>query len=324
MYNLDQIRKPVENEIKEFERQFRNNLSSNVPLLNIITNYILRRKGKQIRPLFVFLSAKLLGEINKSTYVAASLIELLHTASLVHDDVVDESYERRNHFSINAIWKTKIAVLVGDYFLSQGLLLSVANKEFELLQTVSEAVRDLSEGELLQIQSSSNTIIEIDNYIEIIKKKTASLFASCTMCGAQSVTDNSNNHQKMKEFGMNVGIAFQIKDDIFDFQKKGLIGKPIGNDIKEKKFTLPLILALKNAQLSDKKKIIKLFSNNDNSLNKINNIIKFVILNNGLAETEDYLKKYKMKALEILKYFPDNEAKESLISLVNFVISRNT
>jgi octaprenyl-diphosphate synthase len=323
MRSLDEIRKPVESELAEFEKHFRNSIDSDVPLLNIITNYILRRKGKQIRPLFVFLSAKLVGNIRMSTYVAATLIELLHTATLVHDDVVDESYERRNHFSINAIWKTKIAVLIGDYFLSRGLLAAISKNEYKLLEIVSEAVRDMSEGELLQIQTSKKSIVSLNNYFEIIRKKTASLIASCTICGAQSASDDPKIREVMKEFGLNAGMAFQIKDDLFDYQKKGIIGKPIGNDIKEKKFTLPLILALKNSEKQKHRHILKLINSKENSLSKTSEVIEFVNQNNGISESEKYLYQYKKKSIESLSYFHDNEAKDSLIQLVDFVISRN-
>jgi octaprenyl-diphosphate synthase len=323
MNDLSVIKKPVAAEIDEFEKHFRNNIISKVPLLDIITNYILRHKGKQIRPMFLFLSAKLTGKINKSTYTAATLIELLHTATLLHDDVVDESYERRNHFSINAIWKSKIAVLVGDFFLSRGLLVAVRDNEYKLLETVSEAVKEMSEGELLQIQSSKKSLTDIENYFDIIQKKTASLIASCTACGAQSVTDNIEVIQKMKLFGTYTGIAFQIKDDMFDYQAKGIIGKPTGNDIKEKKFTLPLILALKNSTEKEKKHIIRLVNKNDNSSAKINEIVQFVVQNKGLSESEKYLNDYKNKALQILAEFPDNEAKTSLQLLVGYVINRN-
>jgi octaprenyl-diphosphate synthase len=323
MNQLELIRKPVSAEITEFEKYFKSKISSSVPLLNIITNYILRHKGKQIRPLLVFLSAKLVGDINKSTYSAATFIELLHTATLLHDDVVDESYERRNHFSINAIWKSKVAVLVGDYFLSNGLLLSIADNEYKLLESVSESVKDMSEGELLQIQSSKNALIDIDNYFNIIKKKTASLIASCTLCGAQSATSDIELHGKLKQYGMNVGMAFQIKDDVFDYQHKGLIGKPIGNDIKEKKFTLPLILAIKNAPSVESKKIIRKIISKDLSKIGYQEVVQFVTKNNGLIETEKYLSDYKNKALDILSSFPDNEIKKSLTLFAEFAINRN-
>lgn len=323
MDHLELIKKPVKVEIAEFENHFKSKIDSKIPLLNIITNYIIRRKGKQIRPLLVFLSAKLVGEINKSTYSAATLIELLHSSTLLHDDVVDESYERRNHFSINAIWKSKIAVLVGDYFLSSGLLLSIEEKEFKLLETVSESVKEMIEGELLQIQSSRKALIDIDNYFNIIKKKTASLIASCTLCGGLSSTSDKDLLLKLKQFGMYIGIAFQLKDDLFDYQQKGLIGKPTGNDIKEKKFTLPLILALKNAPERESKKIIKIINTNDITKLKYNDVIQFVKKCNGLIESEKYLLEYKNKALDILSYFTDNEAKNSLSLFADYVIHRN-
>jgi octaprenyl-diphosphate synthase len=323
MDNLDSIKKPVETEIKNFEKHFRANVNSDVPLLDIINNYIIRRKGKQIRPLFVFLSAKLNGETNESSYTAATLIELLHTSTLIHDDVVDESYERRNHFSINAIWKSKIAVLVGDYFLSRGLLVAVANKRYDLLETVSIAVKEMIEGELLQIQTAKKAVIDIDNYFNVIQKKTASLIAACTKCGAQSTTSDEEIHRIMHQFGTYVGIAFQIKDDLFDYQAKGLIGKPTGNDIKEKKFTLPLILALQNSQSKESKHIIRLVNNNDNSTKKIAEVVDFVVNNNGIALAQTYLEDYKSKAINILSQFPENEIKKSLIGLVDYVISRD-
>lgn len=321
MDTLDIIKKPVETELVDFESHFRKSLNSEVPLLDTITNYIIRRKGKQIRPLFVFLTAKMLGSINKSTYNAAALIELLHTASLIHDDVVDESYERRNHFSINAIWKTKVAVLVGDFFLSRGLLLSIAEKEYQLLEIVSEAVREMSEGELLQIQSSRKSLAELDNYFEIIRKKTASLIASCTACGSWSVVHDEELMKKMKQFGSYIGIAFQIKDDLLDYQVKGITGKPMGNDIKEKKFTLPLILALQANKL-EKSRIMRLVNNNSNATEKIKEVTDFVINNQGIVASEKYIEEYKIKALSMLSDFPENEAKKALIMLVEYVINR--
>lgn len=323
MDNLDLIKHPVIDHINAFEDHFKNSISSSVPLLDIITNYVIRRKGKQIRPLFVFLAAKMVGDINKSTYTAATFIELLHTATLLHDDVVDESYERRNHFSINAIWKTKAAVLVGDYFLSRGLLLAVAEKEHELLATISEAVKEMSEGELLQMQTSRKLLINIDNYFDIIQKKTASLIASCTKCGAQSTSNDEEVHKALKDFGTYCGIAFQIKDDLFDYQKKGIIGKPIGNDIKEKKFTLPLILALNNASDKDKRRIIKLINNSNHTTSSINEIVELVTRNEGIKESLKYLDEYKGKAIDILSKFPENEARKSLEMLVDYVINRN-
>jgi octaprenyl-diphosphate synthase len=323
MDHLELIKKPVKDEIAEFENYFKKKIVSDVPLLNIITNYILRSKGKQIRPLLIFLSSKLVGSINKSTYTAATLIELLHTATLLHDDVVDESFERRNHFSINAIWKSKVAVLIGDYFLSSGLLLSISENEYRLLETVSESVKAMSEGELLQIQSSKKALINIDNYFNIIKKKTASLFSACTLCGAQSSTDDPELFQKLKQYGMYIGIAFQIKDDLFDYQQKGIIGKPTGNDLKEKKFTLPLILALKNAPENESKTIIKKINTNDFSKYKYNEVVQFVNKNNGIIETEKYLMDYKNKSIDMLRFFPDCETKQSLKLFAEYIINRS-
>jgi octaprenyl-diphosphate synthase len=256
MSAIKEIRAPIETEMKRFSVYFNTIMKSKMPLLSIITNYILRRKGKQLRPMFVFLTAKLSGKINESSFTAAALIELLHTATLVHDDVVDESLERRGIFSINALWKSKVAVLLGDYMLAKGLLLSVKNKEYEILEIVSSAVKDMSEGELLQIQKSRKLNITEDEYFEIIRKKTAALIAACCASGTKSVTAEPEAISKMKEFGEYIGIAFQIRDDMFDYEKNGLLGKPTGNDIKEKKLTLPLIHALKNTNPAQRRKIL--------------------------------------------------------------------
>ncbi len=320
---LNEIKKPVLAEIREFEQHFRKNIESPIPLLDVIVNYIIRHKGKQIRPLLVFLSAKTLGEVNKSTFTAATFIELLHTATLIHDDVVDEAFERRNHFSINALWKTKIAVLVGDYFLSRGLLLAVKEKEFTMLETISNAVKEMSEGELLQQQIARKGIIKLENYFEVIDKKTASLIKACTVTGAQSVTTDENMIRKMYQLGYFIGIAFQIKDDIFDYQKKGIIGKPIGNDIKERKFTLPLILALNNTSISQKTHILKLIQIKNKSLRTVEEIIRFVEDMNGIVEAQKFLDDYRQKALNILEELPDNDAKQALIKLVDYIVLRN-
>lgn len=235
MSELNQIREPIRAELKVFEKHFRESLKSKVPLLDIIMNYILRQKGKQMRPTFVLLTARMFGDITDSSYTAASFIELLHTATLIHDDVVDESFERRGFFSINALWKSKVAILVGDYLLAKGLLLSVERKEYQLLELVSEAVREMSEGELLQIQKARKLDITMDEYFKIIRKKTAALIAACTACGAKSAGASDEQVLLMKEFGELSGIAFQIKDDLFDYDKKGITGKPTANDIKEKR-----------------------------------------------------------------------------------------
>ncbi|MBA7550197.1 Octaprenyl diphosphate synthase [subsurface metagenome] len=304
--------------MQQFEKHFRESVKSNIPLLNIITNYILRRKGKQIRPMFVFLSAGMSGGVTPSTYHAACLIELLHTATLIHDDVVDESYERRGFFSINALWKSKVSVLLGDYLLSRGLLLAVEKNEHELLKLVSDAVREMSEGELFQIQKSRKLNITKDEYFEIIHKKTATFIAACTACGAWSSRRDPVLTERMKLFGEKVGMAFQIKDDLFDYQKKGFIGKPTGNDIKEKKFTLPLIHALEICPFPERKKIIKTIKKHNNNAKKVQEVIEFAISNNGLEYSEKKMIEYRDEALE----FPDNEYNIALSKLVNYVVER--
>jgi octaprenyl-diphosphate synthase len=282
----------------------------------------LRRKGKQIRPLFVFLTAGLTGGITDSTYNAASLIELLHTATLIHDDVVDESFERRGFFSINALWKSKISVLLGDYLLSRGLLLSVEKNEHELLRLVSVAVKEMVEGELLQTQKSRKLNITQEEYYNIIRMKTATLIAACTACGAWSSANNPEHTEKLRLFGEKVGMAFQIKDDLFDYQKKGIIGKPTGNDIKEKKFTLPLIYALENCKESERKHIIRTIRKHNNNAKKVQEVIEFATVNNGLEYSRERMMKYKDESLEILTQFPDNEYNIALHELVNYVVDR--
>ena len=319
---MDLIKAPIAVEMKKFNSFFNSSMKSKVPLLNIITNYILRKKGKQMRPIFVFLTAKLNGEIRESSYTAASLIELLHTATLIHDDVVDESYERRGFFSINALWKSKIAVLVGDYLLSKGLLLAIEKKEFELLQIVSEAVKEMSEGELLQIQKSRKLNLSEEDYFNIIHKKTATLIASCSACGSKSVKASNEVVEKMKKFGENVGIAFQIRDDLFDYQKKGILGKPTGNDIKEKKLTLPLIHSLKSTTYSERRRILNIVRHHNKNSKKVNEVIQFVKENGGIEYSKKKMQEFKDTALEILSEFPENDAKSSLIEFVNYTITR--
>jgi octaprenyl-diphosphate synthase len=319
---IAEIRMPIENEMKDFESHFRSSLKSKIPLLNIITNYLLRRKGKQIRPMFVFLTAKMLGTINSSTFTAASMIELLHTATLVHDDVVDESYQRRGFFSINALWNSKIAVLLGDYLLAQGLLLAVNKNEYELLQLVSDAVREMIEGELLQIRQSRSLNMTKDDYFEIIRKKTATMISACTACGAKSVNTGPDVIEKLRLFGEKVGMAFQIKDDLFDYQKTGLTGKPSGNDLKEKKFTLPLIYALENSNISDRHRVVKIIRRQNHNHQKINEVIDFAIQNNGLAYAELKMHEYKDQAVALLMDFPPNDSRESLLKLVDYTINR--
>src|ERR1700751_432529 len=288
----------------EFEIKFKDSMKSNVPLLEKITNYIVKRKGKQLRPMFVFLSAQMHGEINESTYRAAALIELLHTATLVHDDVVDDSNERRGFFSVNALWKNKIAVLIGDYLLSKGLLLSLDNDDFHLLKLVSNAVREMSEGELLQIEKARKLDISEAVYFDIIQKKTASLVAACCATGAASVTQDKNIVETMKRFGTLTGIAFQIKDDLFDFGDSANIGKPTGIDIKEKKMTLPLIYALNNSTVAEKRKIINLIKNHNEDPHKVAEVIQFVFDKRGIQYAEKIMHKYKDDALNLLKNYP--------------------
>ena len=323
MSKLDEIKRPIEQDLSEFEPYFRKSMSSKVPLLDVITNYIYRRKGKQLRPMIVFLSAGLNGKINPSTYVAAGMIELLHTATLIHDDVVDEAYERRGFFSLNALWRSKIAVLVGDYMLSRGLLLAIEKNEIELLRIMSEAVKDMSEGELLQIERSRKMDIDEETYYEIIKKKTASLLSSCAANGACSVASSPENIQNMKDFGQYLGMAFQIKDDLFDYQPKGIIGKPTGNDIKEKKLTLPLIYSLSKVSGSEQSEILKLVRNSKKNPKAVDRVVEFVQKNGGLEYTEKKMLEFKSKALEVLALYPESEYRSSLEKLTEYIVERS-
>jgi octaprenyl-diphosphate synthase len=322
MLSINEIKKPIAAEIDVFEERFKASMQSSVPLLDRITHYIVKRKGKQIRPMFVFFSASICGGINESTHRGAALVELLHTASLVHDDVVDNSYQRRGFFSINALWKNKIAVLVGDFLLSKGLLLSVENNDYELLRIVSEAVRQMSEGELLQVEKVRRMDIEEPVYYEVIRQKTASLIASCCACGAASAGADAETTERMRLFGEKVGIAFQIKDDMFDFGTDD-VGKPLGIDTKEKKVTLPLIYVLNNADKADKRRIINLVKNHNDDPEKIKQIISFVNERGGLQYAETQMKKHQDEAFEILNTFPDGESRRSLEQLVRFTTERN-
>lgn len=322
MGKLDDIRKPVAEEMKVFQKRFKSSVHSDVALLNIITSYALRQKGKQVRPLFVFLTSKMLGGITESTYTAACLIELLHTATLIHDDVVDESYERRGLFSINALWKSKTSVLLGDYFLSRGLLLAVENNDHELLSIVSDSMKEMVEGELLQLQKTRSLNITIEDYYDVIRKKTATLIASCTSGAAKSVGASHEVVDHMYNLGINIGISFQIKDDLFDYQERGEIGKPTGNDLREKKFTLPLIYSLDNCDKREKRSIIRMISNGNMGNDKIDHIVKFVRSKGGLEYAEKMMLEYKEKAIDILKQYPDCKARQSLLDLVQYTVDR--
>lgn len=322
MASIEVIKKPVKNDLQQFDDFFSSYLKSNASLLNIITSYVLKTKGKQIRPLLVFLSSKLFGIVNASTFHAASLIELMHTATLIHDDVVDDSYERRGMFSVNALWKNKVSVLIGDYFLAKGLMLAVEKGEFRLLQIVSEAVKEMSEGELLQIEKARKLDINEELYFDIIRKKTATLIASCTLSGSVSGGASEEEALKMKELGNFIGMAFQIKDDLFDFDMDNKTGKPAGNDIREQKYTLPLIHTLKTCSSTEKKhlyKLLKHFEKNKKSINEINKIISE---HRGFEYTEQVMMSYIQKAKNILETMPQNEANESLLLLIDYIVER--
>lgn len=318
---MELAKKVIAKELDLFEEHFKEAVKSRVSLLDRIMQYIVKRKGKQMRPMFVLLSAKLHGEINDASYRAASLVELLHTATLVHDDVVDDALERRGMFSINALWKNKIAVLVGDYLLSKGLLLSLENKDFTILTILSNAVKKMSEGELLQMEKTRNLNFDESVYYEIINGKTASLLASSCAAGTSSVTDNEETIQKMREFGENVGMAFQIKDDLFDYGE-AKIGKPTGNDIKEKKLTLPLIHILQKVTPTLKKEIIYIVKNNNNDKEKVKFVIDHVISYGGIEYATHKMNEYRDKALLILNAFPTTPAREALEELVRYTTDR--
>ncbi len=322
MLTIDQIKAPIASYIEEFEKHFRDSMKSPVPLLNTITRYIIKRKGKQMRPMFVFLSARVCGEVNQSTYHAASLIELLHTATLIHDDVVDDSNERRGFFSLNALWKNKIAVLVGDYLLSRGLLLSLENEEYHLLKIVSNATREMSEGELLQIEKARKLDIEEPVYFEIIRKKTASLIASCCAAGAASVGADAETTEKMRLFGEYVGIAFQIKDDLFDYEKNLATGKPSGIDIKEKKMTLPLIHMLNNVSWNQKRQAMNIVRRHNNEPDKVAELIARVNSSGGIEYASVKMREYQQKAIALLNTMPESESRNSLEQMVMFTTER--
>lgn len=321
MISIEESKQLISEELKAFESKFADAVRSHVPLLDRIMHYIVKRKGKQIRPMFVFLSAKLGGPVQEATYRAAALVELLHTATLVHDDVVDDALERRGFFSINALWKNKIAVLVGDYLLSKGLLLSLNNDDFQTLKILSTAVKEMSEGELLQIEKTRKLDIQEDIYFEIIRRKTASLLASACAAGIYSTTADDALAGKMRLFGEKVGIAFQIKDDLFDYGNSK-VGKPTGNDIREKKMTLPLIYTLSTADKATRRKIIYLVKNKSGDRQKVNEVISYVNASGGIEYAREKMLQYREEAFELLHTFPDNDIRKGLESLVRFTTDR--
>lgn len=320
-FNMQFVTNIIGTELTTFEKRFEDAVKSKTALLDRIMKFIIKRKGKQMRPMFVLLSAKLHGEINETTYRAAALVELLHTATLVHDDVVDESLERRGFFSINAIWKNKIAVLVGDYLLSKGLLLSTGNDDFEHLHILSDAVKQMSEGELLQIEKSRKLNLDESVYFEIIRSKTASLLSSACAVGAYSSTQDKTITEKMKLFGEKAGIAFQIKDDLFDYGKED-IGKPTGNDIKEKKLTLPLIYTLNNIEAQKRRELIYIIKNENKIPEKVKLVIDTVVQFGGISYAEKKMNQYRDEALDILHEFKDGEVRKALEELVRYTTDR--
>jgi octaprenyl-diphosphate synthase len=320
---LSDIKNPINEELEYFESYFKESMKSNVSLIDKITYYIVKRKGKQVRPMFVLLSAKLInGSISEHSYTAAALLELIHTASLVHDDVVDDADERRGFFSINALWKNKIAVLVGDFLLAKGLLLSVESNQYQFIKILSEAVKNMSEGELLQIQKARKLDIDEAIYYDIIRQKTASLISTACAAGAASVTNDDEMIDKLRQYGENIGMAFQIKDDLFDYGSKD-IGKPRGIDIKEKKMTLPLIHVLHKSDRKTKRWIIDIIKNHNTDKKRVNNLIKYISENGGIEYTISKMNEFKAKADEILKSLPDNIYRKSLFDLSEFVINRS-
>ena len=321
MTSTKKIISPINSEIKEFEVRFHSSMTSKVPMLDKITHYIIKRKGKQLRPIFILLTAKMLGNINDKTYDSAILVELLHTASLIHDDIVDDANERRGFFSTNALWKNKIAVLVGDYMLSKVLLLSLEKDNQELLKVIAKTVKEMSEGELLQIEKARKLDINEEIYFDIIRQKTGSLISTCCELGALSV-NRIDEHANMSKFGELIGIAFQLKDDIFDYGKPDEIGKPTGIDIREQKITLPLIYVLNNAPKKIKRELINIIKNHNENPNRVKNAINLVIEHGGIEYTYSKMIEYKEKALNLIKDLPNSEAKESIIELVEYTTTR--
>ena len=319
---VEEIKKPINSEMKLFEQKFYESMQSKVPLLDKVTRFIVTTKGKQMRPMFIFLCAKLLGEVNEKTYRGASKKEKNHTSTLVHDDVVDESFKRRNFFSINALWKNKIAVLVGDYLLSKSVLLSTDNKDYDLLSVISRTIREMSEGELLQLEKARKLDITEEVYYEIIRQKTATLISACCEIGVLSNNSDEILAKKMRDFGTYTGMAFQIKDDLFDYLSSNVIGKPVGIDIKEQKMTLPLIFTLKNCSENDRKYYFKTIKNYNNDKKRVKELIDFVKKSGGLEYAIGVMKDFQQKAKNILNDFPDSQAKISLNLMLDYVIER--
>lgn len=319
---VEEIKQPINEEMKLFEQKFYESMQSKVALLDKVTRFIVTTKGKQMRPMFVFLCAKLVGDVNEKTYRGASMIELIHTATLVHDDVVDESFKRRNFFSINALWKNKIAVLVGDYLLSKSVLLSTDHKDYDLLGVISRTIREMSEGELLQLEKARKLDITEDVYYEIIRQKTATLIAACCEIGVLSNNADEVMAKKMQDFGTYTGMAFQIKDDLFDYLSSNFIGKPVGIDIKEQKMTLPLIHTLKIASETDRKYYLNTIKRYNNDQKRVKELIAFVKSSGGLEYAIEVMKDFQQKAKNILNEFPDSEPKKSLHSMLDYVIER--
>ena len=319
---LSEIKKPVAQHLKEFDKVFKSAVKSNIPLLNIIMQYVIKGKGKQMRPLIIIYSAGLFNNINKSTYIGATLAELLHTATLVHDDVVDDSYQRRGRFSINAIWRNKIAVLAGDFLLSRGLLTALENNEYRLLEIASRAVKDMSEGELLQIEKARKLDISEEVYYEIIRQKTASLLASCFAIGAASAKANDETIETMRVIGENLGMAFQIKDDLLDFEDISKTGKPTGTDIKEKKMTLPVIYLLNNSNKKEKREIINVIKKHNNDKIKVNDLINKIKHSGGIKYSYEKMNEFKNKAIKLIDTMPDNESRKMLKEIIYYTIER--
>ncbi|WFB69271.1 polyprenyl synthetase family protein [Chryseobacterium sp. WX] len=319
---VEEIKRPINDEMKLFEQKFYESMQSKVALLDKVTRFIVTTKGKQMRPMFVFLCAKLVGEVTEKTYRGASMIELIHTATLVHDDVVDESFKRRNFFSINALWKNKIAVLVGDYLLSKSVLLSTDHKDYDLLGVISRTIREMSEGELLQLEKARKLDITEEVYYEIIRQKTATLIAACCEIGVLSNNANEALAKKMMDFGTFTGMAFQIKDDLFDYLSSNVIGKPVGIDIKEQKMTLPLIHTLKIAPEKDRKYYFDTIKRYNNNPKRVKELIEFVKSSGGLDYAITVMKEFQQKAKDILNEFPDSEARKSLHIMLDYVIER--